>query len=122
MMMQCRKNRIHRTGILCTYVTCVCCVLLQLPPVATPALSIDSSQPVVLPSLSAIPPSLFALTNPSAPIFAGWLSVNESPQGGLTQAVRLEQLSTDYTVTLNDHCYADNRPHVTETANVTCNS
>jgi len=76
----------------------------------------------MLPSFNTILFPSFAPTNPSAAIFAGWLPGNEPAPGGVTQAVRLEQLSPEYTVTLDDHCYADNRVYATETTSVTYNS
>ena len=98
-------------------------------PVTMPRRSTGSCTPVVLlPSSAAFPPSSFpfhAPANPSAARFAGWLSSNGAPIDGVSQTVDLQQLSGNYSRTLDDHCYADYKtevPTVAQTVDVTSNS
>ena len=103
-----------------TYLLTEVCLLfiLQLPPAATAGLSMDLHQPVVIesivhqsfPSFLSSSFALHAPPNPSAPTFAGWLPSNGAPAGAVTQPVSLQQLSANYQVSLDDHCYANNKP------------
>jgi len=53
------------------------------------------------------------------------LSSNGAPIDGVSQTVDLQQLSGNYSRTLDDHCYADYKtevPTVAQTVDVTSNS
>jgi len=96
--------------------------------VTTARLSVDSSTSVGVPTFTAFFPSPFTVQaplNPATPTFVGLLASSSFPAGGVTQPAKLEQLSTDYRVTLDDHCYADNRPQASstmQTNSFSCNS
>jgi len=101
--------------------------ILQVAPVTTPCLNVNTHRTVVLPSISALlasPYHIGAPPNPSSPTFAGWLPTNDVIPGWMaTPTASLEPLSGNYaTVTLDDHSYADHTPLGTQITTVTCNS
>jgi len=96
-------------------------LILQGAAITTPTLPVTSCHMVTLPSFALLASSIPA--NPSSPTFAGWLSSSDMPPGGVTTlTTNLEQLSGNYTLSLEDHSYADNTPPETQVTMVTCNS
>jgi len=97
----------------------MCLFTWQVAPADAPHLYVDSYQPAILPSFAAFLPS--PPMNPSVPTFAGFFLSNGAPLGGTS----LEHLTPDYSVSLDDHCYA-NYKHtilpVAQTTHVTCSS